>query len=213
MFSLCYPHFIICNCHCQIIDMLNSAGHEDVSFCICDPDQDDCPIIFASDGFCNFTGYAVSEIEGRNCRFLQGPGTDKADVDKIRSAIKSEKEESVNLLNYKKDGTSFNNQFFLSPLYDREGKLAYYIGCQCSVKKLGPGQAPANPGELSTVCLFFACSFVFVCARVVDIYGHFMHWREKERERRRGHNFFIVIVCITQYFHFSVAFAMMFGVA
>ena len=158
------------HCHCQIIDMLNSAGHEDVSFCICDPGQDDCPIIFASDGFCNFTGYAVNEIEGRNCRFLQGPGTEKADVDKIRSAIKSEKEESVNLLNYKKDGTSFNNQFFLSPLYDREGKLAYYIGCQCSVKKLGPGQAPANPGEWGAV-LSICC--VFVC-RVVDINGHFV---------------------------------------
>jgi len=129
-----------------IVDMLNSAGHEDVSFCLCDPDQEDCPIVFASDGFCNFTGYAVSEIEGRNCRFLQGPGTEKADVDKIRSAIKSEKEESVNLLNYKKDGTSFNNEFFLSPLYEEDGKLAYYIGVQCSVKKLGPGQAPANPG-------------------------------------------------------------------
>lgn len=127
--------------------MLNSAGHEDVSFCICDPDQKDCPIVFASDGFCNFTGYAVDEIEGRNCRFLQGPGTEKADVDKIRSAVKNEKEDSVNLLNYKKDGTSFNNEFFLSPLYGKDGKLKYYIGVQCSVKKLGPGQAPANPGK------------------------------------------------------------------
>lgn len=132
-----------------IIDMLNSAGHEDVSFCICDPDQEDCPIVFASDGFCNFTGYAVDEIEGRNCRFLQGPGTEKADVDKIRSAIKNEKEDSVNLLNYKKDGTSFNNEFFLSPLYGKDGRLEYYIGVQCSVKKLGPGQAPANPGKWS----------------------------------------------------------------
>jgi PAS domain S-box-containing protein len=158
----------------QIIDMLNSAGHEDVSFCICDPDQDDCPIIFASDGFCNFTGYAVDEIEGRNCRFLQGPGTEKADVDKIRSAIKNEKEDSVNLLNYKKDGTSFNNEFFLSPLYGKDGRLEYYIGVQCSVKKLGPGQAPANPGKLSGIvintctnkrmvppcCLFRLCAWM-----------------------------------------------------
>lgn len=129
-----------------IIDMLNSAGHEDVSFCVCDPEIKDCPIIFASDGFCNITGYQANEIEGRNCRFLQGPGTDDGDVDKIRAAIKSEKEESVNLLNYKKDGTSFNNQFFLSPLFDKKGKLAYFIGVQCSVKKLGRGQAPQNPG-------------------------------------------------------------------
>ena len=51
-----------------ITDMLNSAGHEDVSFCVCDHERPDCPIIFASDGFCTLTGYGHTEIEGRNCR-------------------------------------------------------------------------------------------------------------------------------------------------
>mmetsp|Transcript_2849 Transcript_2849/g.4197 ORF Transcript_2849/g.4197 Transcript_2849/m.4197 type:complete len:181 (-) Transcript_2849:447-989(-) len=129
-----------------LIDMLNSIGHEDVSFCICDPDLNDCPIVFASDGFCQFTGYSAEEIEGRNCRFLQGKNTAKEDVDRIRNAIKEEQEASVNLLNYKKDGTSFVNEFFLSPLYDSNKQLLYFIGVQCSVAKLGPGQAPANPG-------------------------------------------------------------------
>lgn len=129
-----------------LIDMLNSVGHEDVSFCVCDPAQKDCPIVFASDGFCRFTGYSSSEIEGRNCRFLQGTDTAPADVDKIRSAIRDQREASVNLLNYRKDGTPFNNQFFLSPLYDTDGSLLYFIGVQCSVAKLGPGQAPVNCG-------------------------------------------------------------------
>mmetsp|Transcript_16587 Transcript_16587/g.37132 ORF Transcript_16587/g.37132 Transcript_16587/m.37132 type:complete len:179 (-) Transcript_16587:44-580(-) len=129
-----------------IIDMLNSAGHEDVSFCVCDHEKPDCPIIFASDGFCKLTGYGHTEIEGRNCRFLQGSETRKEDVDRIRSAIKSQTEASVNLLNYKKDGTAFNNQFFLAPLRDSDERTAYYIGVQCSVKRLGPGQAPENVG-------------------------------------------------------------------
>lgn len=59
-----------------LIDMLNSPGHEDVFYCICDPDKDDCPIIFSSDGFCSFTGYSHEEIEGRNCRFLQVSNSD-----------------------------------------------------------------------------------------------------------------------------------------
>jgi PAS domain S-box-containing protein len=129
-----------------IIDMINSVGHEAVSFCICDPDQKDCPIIFASDGFCNFTGYDSKEIEGRNCRFLQGPDTKREDVDKIRQAVKEETEASVNLLNYRKDGTPFANQFFLSPLRGSDSTLLYFIGVQCSVEKLGPGQAPSNVG-------------------------------------------------------------------
>ena len=130
--------------------MLNSAGHEDVSFCACDPDQPDCPIVFASDGFCSCTGYSHDEIEGKNCRFLQGSGTRKTDVDKIRSAIKEEKEASVNLLNYRKDGTSFNNEFFITPLYDENHKLQYFLGIQCSVKRLGPAQYPANVGWVYT---------------------------------------------------------------
>ena len=145
-----------------IIDiMLNSIGHDDISFCICDPNLDDCPIIYASDGFCVVTGYDYTEIEGKNCRFLQGPETSTYDVNKIRDAIKNQKEASVNLLNYKKDGTKFNNQFFMCPLYysssasyinndDKKKSLAYFIGVQCSVKKLGPGQAPSNLGWVYT---------------------------------------------------------------
>jgi len=133
-----------------IVDMLNSRGHEEVCYCVCDPDLTDLPIVFASDGFCNFTGYGQNEIEGKNCRFLQGEGTKKEDVDRIRTAIKEERQQSVNLLNYRKDGTSFNNEFFLSPLYDKDGKLVYFIGVQCSVPKLGEGQMPSNPGWVYT---------------------------------------------------------------
>lgn len=132
----------------MLIDMLNSHGHENVCFCICDPDLVDTPIVFASDGFCEFTGYNHDEIEGQNCRFLQGPETSKEDIDRIRKAIKEEKEENVNLLNYRKDGTKFINQFFLSPLHSSNDskKTEYFIGVQCSVEREGPGQMPVNPG-------------------------------------------------------------------
>jgi len=97
-----------------LLDMLNSEGHENVCYCVCDPDLPDLPIVFSSDGFSSFTGYKYTEIEGRNCRFLQGSETSREDVDRIRTAIKEEKPTSVNLVNYKKDGTRFVNEFFLS---------------------------------------------------------------------------------------------------
>ena len=74
----------------------------------------------------------------------QGKETLEADVDRIRQAIASKSEASVNLLNYRKDGTTFNNQFFLAPLLSDSGDLQYFIGVQCSVKRLGEGQAPEN---------------------------------------------------------------------
>jgi PAS domain S-box-containing protein len=126
------PHarqFVPCKDLCEtdliLVDMLNSEGHEDVCYCVCDPALEDTPIIFASDGFCTLTGYDAQEIQGRNCRFLQGPATDKDEVDRIRTAIHNKVEASVNLLNYRKDGTTFVNQFFLTPLRGSHQQIHY----------------------------------------------------------------------------------------
>jgi PAS domain S-box-containing protein len=105
--------------------MLNSVGHEHIPYCVCDPFLEDNPIVFSSDGFCELTGYAHTEIEGKNCRFLQGPDTQKDDVDRIRHAIHHQTPTTVNLLNYRKDGTTFVNEFFISPLYDPDHQLVY----------------------------------------------------------------------------------------
>lgn len=72
--------------------------------------RSDNPIIYASQGFCLHTGYSKEEIEGRNCRFLQGKNSNPTDVSRIREAIEKMEEISLCLLNYRKDGSSFLNQ-------------------------------------------------------------------------------------------------------
>ena len=62
------------------LDMATTLERIQQSFVIADPSLPDCPIVFASDGFLDFTGYTREEILGRNCRFLQGPKTDKQSV-------------------------------------------------------------------------------------------------------------------------------------
>jgi PAS domain-containing protein len=57
------------------------------NFVITDPSLPDNPIVYASQGFLNLTGYSMDQILGRNCRFLQGPDTDPDAVDRIRRAI------------------------------------------------------------------------------------------------------------------------------
>ena len=115
-------------------------------YVITDPSLPDNPIIYASEGFCKFTQYTKEEVENRNCRFLQGQATKPEDRTKIREAIQAEKEVSVQLLNYKKDGTQFVNQFFLCPLRDHAQKLAYYVGVQKEVAAQGDKQDGANAG-------------------------------------------------------------------
>ena len=77
-----------------MLENVNDGGRRPC-YVISDPTEADNPIVFASDGFCLFTKYSKKEIEGRNCRFLQGPSTDAADVKKIRDAITAKKDASV----------------------------------------------------------------------------------------------------------------------
>jgi PAS domain S-box-containing protein len=105
------------------------------SFVISDPLLADNPIIYASKGFYDLTGYTADEIVGRNCRFLQGAKTDPKQVTKIRDAISKGTDISVCLLNYKKCGTPFWNQFFVAALFNKENQVVNYVGVQCEVRR------------------------------------------------------------------------------
>ncbi len=103
------------------------------NFILTDPSLPDNPIVYASDGFCKLTGYKRGDILGRNCRFLQGPGTDQVAVGLIRKGIQEDRDVSVCLLNYKADGTPFWNQFFLGALKDSDNRVVNFVGVQCEV--------------------------------------------------------------------------------
>ncbi|KQT42878.1 hypothetical protein ASG43_15055 [Aureimonas sp. Leaf454] len=97
---------------------------------VTDPHGVDNPIIFANDAFLEMTGYSRPEVNGRNCRFLQGPDTDPATVRKIRDALARGEDIAADILNYRKDGTSFWNGLYISPVHDMHGKIQYFFASQ-----------------------------------------------------------------------------------
>jgi PAS domain S-box-containing protein len=105
------------------------------TFVITDPSLPDNPIVFASAGFYQLTKFDPSEVIGQNCRFLQGPATDPKAVEMIRNGIRSGEDTSVCLLNYRKDGSTFWNQFFVAALRDIHGVVVNFIGVQCEVSE------------------------------------------------------------------------------
>ncbi|MFS8116907.1 MAG: PAS domain S-box protein, partial [Microcoleus sp.] len=97
---------------------------------IADANAPDCPIIYCNSAFERITGYAADEILGRNCRFLQGPDTDRTTVAKIREALREGRALQVTIKNYRKDGTPFWNKLSLSLLRDDSGNLTHFVGTQ-----------------------------------------------------------------------------------
>ncbi|GFZ17952.1 phototropin 1 [Actinidia rufa] len=105
------------------------------TFVVSDATKPDYPIMYASAGFFKMTGYTSKEVIGRNCRFLQGSGTDPEDVAKIREALQVGNNYCGRLLNYKKDGTPFWNLLTIAPIKDDTGKVLKFIGMQVEVSK------------------------------------------------------------------------------
>ncbi len=106
-----------------------------MSMIVTDPRQYDNPIVFANDAFLHLTGYSRLEVTGRNCRFLQGPETDPASVDRIRAAVREAADIKVDLLNYRKDGTTFHNALYVGPVRDETGAVVYFFASQLDVSE------------------------------------------------------------------------------
>lgn len=100
---------------------------------IADARRFDQPIVFANSAFLALTGYQEGEVVGRNCRFLQGPDTSAEAVEAIRRAVSDARPVSVEIVNYRKDGTRFWNALHISPVRDAAGEVAYYLGSQHDV--------------------------------------------------------------------------------
>jgi PAS domain S-box-containing protein len=102
---------------------------------IADAAEPDRPIIYCNPAFEKLTGYIRDEVIGLNCRFLQGPDTDPAELERLRSSLRSGTEIKVILKNYRKDKTPFWNELTVSPVRDANGNLTHFIGVQNDITK------------------------------------------------------------------------------
>ena len=101
-----------------------------VGVTITDPEQTDNPLIYANDHYRDLTGYSLPELLGKNCRMLQGENTDPDAVAAMRAAIDAEERVTVELRNYRKDGTEFWNKVRIAPVRDDDGEVVNYVGFQ-----------------------------------------------------------------------------------
>lgn len=104
-----------------------------VGVSIAEADGEGFPLVYLNEEFERLTGYG-DEMLGRDCRFLQGPGTDDAAVDEIRAALDATEPVRKELLNYRRDGTPFWNELTLAPVESADGsEVTHYVGFQRDV--------------------------------------------------------------------------------
>jgi PAS domain S-box-containing protein len=107
------------------------------------------PIIYANPAFSRMTGYSREELLGLSPRILQGPETDPQAIETIRQALREGKPCLTTLKNYRKDGTIFWNELFISPVQDSRGHLTHYIGVQTDVTQLRRAEEERHELEIA----------------------------------------------------------------
>lgn len=103
-----------------------------------DPRLPDTPMVAVNQAFAGLTGYAVEEIVGRNCRFLQGSGTDPVSPRRIRACLDAGQGCIEWIVNYRRDGSAFYNLLFISPVRDEDGTLLFFFGNQLDITMGSP---------------------------------------------------------------------------
>lgn len=85
------------------------------------------PIIFANEAFVRLSGYAPEELNGQDPHFMNGSGTDPAVILQYEAAMKAGCEETIELVQYRKDGTPFRAMLYATPLDDGQGTVLHHF--------------------------------------------------------------------------------------
>jgi len=84
-------------------------------------------IVYANPAFSRITGYETNEILGRNPRFLQGPATDRAVLERLRQSLDAGESFAGETVNYRKDGTEFWMNWRVTPVREGDGQVTHYV--------------------------------------------------------------------------------------
>lgn len=103
---------------------------------IAEQEGDENILIYVNKGFEKLTGYLADEVLYQDCRFLQGDDTNQAGLVNVRKAIKEKVPCREILRNYRKDGSMFWNELSITPIFNEQDQLTYFIGVQKDVTEL-----------------------------------------------------------------------------
>ncbi|WP_207432088.1 two-component regulator propeller domain-containing protein [Sabulibacter ruber] len=90
-------------------------------------------ILYVNEAFTRMTGYLPEEAIGQSPRFLQGPNSDRAELDKLKQSLQQGEACEIGILNYRKNGDEFFVSMNISPVTDQQGRLTHFISIERDV--------------------------------------------------------------------------------
>jgi len=85
------------------------------------------PITFANGAFIELSGYGMNELVGQDPHFMNGPQTDPEAIRQYELAMAERRDATLEILQYRKDGTPFRAMLFASPLGDGQGTITNHF--------------------------------------------------------------------------------------
>mgnify|MGYP002656184031 CR=1 FL=1 len=115
----------------QLLEKMVHASNDGIV--VAEQEGHDTILIYVNQAFERMTGYSAEEILYQDCRFLQSDDRDQPGLASIREAIRQQRPCRQVIRNYRKDGSMFWNELSITPVFDQDDNLTYYIGIQKDV--------------------------------------------------------------------------------
>jgi PAS domain S-box-containing protein len=138
----------------QLRALIASIQLTSIATVITNPRLPDNPIVAVNPAFEQLTGHSSAGVVGRNCRLLRGPDTEPDASARLRDAVVEGRSVMVELLNYRRDGSVFNNAVMIAPIMGDDGAPVLFIGSQMEVARRDDGYARrASEAKARLECL------------------------------------------------------------
>lgn len=113
--------------------LMKLIDETDHGITLAEKEGDDTILLYVNHAFERMTGYSADECLYTDCRFLQNDDRDQEALNQIHVAIAKQEAVRVKLRNYRKDGSLFWNDLSITPFFDKQDGIMYYIGIQRDV--------------------------------------------------------------------------------
>lgn len=108
----------------------------------------DAQLVFVNRASTEITGSAREEAVGRNCRLLQGPGTEAAAVAAMREAVRARRAGTFEVTNHRRSGEALLSRVELEPLADpATGEITAFLGLQRDITEFRAADQRRREGE------------------------------------------------------------------